>query len=91
MKEIVRKLYVNGWIRIPVKFVFSWVALKVVWDYYQYRTAWRNLGPNPRCVITKLLSCLFLINVLFNHTFQHLTLTTQTTNNFWYFQDNLGH
>ncbi len=90
MREIVQKLYLNGWIRIPVKFVFSWVAIKVAWDYYQYRTAWRNIGPNPRSVFGQLFSYLSMINALSNHLFQNLIPIIQTTNNFWYLFKQLG-
>ena len=36
--ELIKRYYVIDWVRIPIKFIFSWTLLKVCYDYYNYRT-----------------------------------------------------
>lgn len=33
-KDLVRKIYFNSWIRIPIKFVLVFSALKISYDYF---------------------------------------------------------
>jgi len=48
--QVIRNLYIKDWVRIPVKFVISWIALKIGYDYYSYRVAYAMRGANPRSV-----------------------------------------
>jgi len=32
--ELMKKVYVMDWVRIPIKFIISWTILKVTYDYY---------------------------------------------------------
>ena len=48
--EVIRNLYFKDWIRIPVKFIFTWTVIKITYDYYCYRVAYAMRGANPRSV-----------------------------------------
>jgi hypothetical protein len=47
---MLQKLYFNDWVRIPVKFVLSFLAIKIGYDYSEYVTAYRFKRTNPRFV-----------------------------------------
>jgi len=60
---MLRALYFNDWVRIPVKFVLTFTLLKLGFDYSEYRTAYRSRRTNPRFV-TYSISSVALINNL---------------------------
>ena len=50
MSTVFRKMYMNRWIRIPVKIIISMVVSKIVFDYSEHLTKFRRRNPNPRFV-----------------------------------------
>lgn len=53
VSDLVRRLYFNDWVRIPVKFVFTFMLMKVGYDYYMYATMYRTRRSQPRSVHMK--------------------------------------
>lgn len=84
-RDLIRRLYFNSWVRIPIKFVITFFSIKIGYDYYEYRTAWRTRRANPRSVKLCQGRLDFTSNLqLLPISPLHIP-TIKTTNNTWYF------
>lgn len=90
-KDLIRKLYFNSWVRIPIKFIIVFSSIKIGYDYYEYRTAWRTRRGNPRSVN------LFQTSSDFTNNLQSLLISPlhissiRITKNIWYLTPDKGY
>ena len=65
-----QKMYFTWWIRIPAKLLFTTWIMKIGYDYWEYRTAWRSKGAVPRSVFLTI----FIVHSIKCHLYIHIYL-----------------
>jgi len=88
---IIRRLYLNKWVRIPVKIIISMAISKIVFDFSEHVTKFRRRNPNPRFVSILSISVVMIFNLQQHHTYLDPTFGMIPTINIPYNNTNKGY